>query len=56
LPDKNHGFIESGEGREVYFHRNSVARKEFDSLSVGDEIRYVEEKDDLGLQASIVYS
>jgi hypothetical protein len=24
-------------------------------LAVGDEIRYVEEKDDLGPQASIVY-
>jgi cold shock CspA family protein len=39
----------------VYFHRNSVAGEGFDSLAVGDQIRYIEEKDDLGPQASIVY-
>jgi len=55
LPEKDHGFIGSEEGREIYFHRNSVAGEGFDSLAVGDEIRYVEEKDDLGPQASIVY-
>ena len=55
LPEKDHGFIGSEEGREIYFHRNSVAGDGFDSLAVGDEIRYVEEKDDLGPQASIVY-
>ena len=55
LPEKDHGFIESGEGREIYFHRNSVAGEGFDSLAVGDKICYVEEKDDLGPQASIVY-
>jgi ribosomal subunit interface protein len=55
LPEKDHGFIESEEGREIYFHRNSVKGKGFESLAVGDEIRYIEETDDLGLQASIVY-
>ena len=55
LPEKDHGFIESEEGREIYFHRNSVAGEGFDSLAVGDQIRYIEEKDDLGPQASIVY-
>ena len=37
------------------FNKNSVAGQWLDSLSVGDKIRYVEEKDDLGPQASIVY-
>ena len=55
LPEKDHGFIESNEGREIYFHRNSVTGKGFDSLAVGHCVRYVEEKDDLGPQASIVY-
>jgi ribosomal subunit interface protein len=56
LPEKNHGFIAAEEnGREIYFHRNSVTGDGFDSLKVGDEIRYIEEKDDLGPQASIVY-
>jgi ribosomal subunit interface protein len=55
LPDNDHGFIESTDGREIYFHRNSVVGKGFDALAVGDHIRYVEEKDNLGPQASIIY-
>ncbi len=55
LPKKDHGFIEAADGREVYFHRNSVTESRFDALQVGDEIRYIEENDDLGPQASAVY-
>ena len=55
LPDNDHGFIESTDGREIYFHRNSVIEEGFDALSVGDQIRYIEEDDDLGPQASIIY-
>ena len=55
LPEKDHGFIEAEDGHEIYFHRNSVVGSGFDSLQVGDEIRYIEETDDLGPQASIVY-
>jgi ribosomal subunit interface protein len=56
LPEKNHGFIEAADdGHEVYFHRNSVAGRGFDALQIGDEIRYIEENDDLGPQASTVY-
>jgi len=55
LPAKDHGFIAAEDGHEIYFHRNSVRGIGFDALNVGDEIRYIEEKDDLGPQASIVY-
>jgi len=55
LPEKDHGFIAADDGHEVYFHRNSVTGGGFNNLVVGDEIRYIEEKDDLGPQASIVY-
>ncbi len=55
LPEKDHGFIGAEDGREIYFHRNSVTGSGFDSLQRGDEIRYIEERDDLGPQASIVY-
>lgn len=55
FPENDHGFIESSDGREIYFHRNSVVGDGFDSLAVGDQIRYVEEDDDLGPQASILY-
>ena len=56
LPEKDHGFIEAEDGHEVYFHRNSVAGAGFDALSIGDDIRYIEENDDLGPQAGIVYT
>ncbi|MGR9116288.1 MAG: HPF/RaiA family ribosome-associated protein [Gammaproteobacteria bacterium] len=55
IPEKNHGFIQALDGREIYFHRNSVHGEGFDALSVGDEVRYMEEEDDLGPQASSVY-
>ncbi|MFI3156259.1 MAG: HPF/RaiA family ribosome-associated protein [Methylococcaceae bacterium] len=55
LPEKDHGFIAAEDAHEVYFHRNSVTGGGFDTLSVGDEIRYIEETDDLGPQAGIVY-
>jgi len=55
-PEDDHGFLQSSDGREIYFHRNSVVGDGFEALSVGDLIRYVEEDDDLGPQASIVYS
>ncbi|TAN68342.1 MAG: HPF/RaiA family ribosome-associated protein [Methylobacter sp.] len=55
LPEKDHGFIATEDGREIYFHRNSVTAGGFDVLKVGDEIRYIEESDDLGPQAGIVY-
>ena len=55
LPEKDHGFIEAEDGHEVYFHRNSVTGGGFNALNVGNEIRYIEEADDIGPQASIVY-
>jgi ribosomal subunit interface protein len=55
IPEKNHGFVAAADGREIYFHRNSVTGAGFDALTVGDEVRYVEEEDDLGPQASIIY-
>ena len=55
FPEKNHGFIQLQDGREVYFHRNSVHGEGFDALTVGSEVRFIEEDDDLGPQASSVY-
>ena len=55
FPEKDHDFIAAEDGHEIYFHRNSVTGNGFNTLTVGDEIHYIEEKDDLGLQASIVY-
>jgi ribosomal subunit interface protein len=40
IAEKDYGFIEAGDGTEVYFHRNAVADEGFDRLSVGDEVRF----------------
>jgi ribosomal subunit interface protein len=54
LPEEDHGFIVAEDGREIYFHRNSVVG-EFDQLEAGSPVRYVLEEDDIGPRASTVY-
>jgi cold shock CspA family protein len=43
IPERDHGFIEAKDGREIYFHRNSVVGRGFEALRVGDDVRFVEE-------------
>ncbi|MBI3707670.1 MAG: HPF/RaiA family ribosome-associated protein [Proteobacteria bacterium] len=52
--DEGYGFIESADGEEVYFHRNSVIQGEFKRLSVGAEVRYAAAAGEKGLQATTV--
>ena len=54
IAGKDYGFIETPDGREVYFHRNSVLNGAFDRVSVGAEVRFVEEEGVRGPQASTV--
>ena len=54
FPDEGYGFIETSDGSEVYFHRNSLFNGDFEQLQVGDEVRFAEEEGDKGLQASTV--
>lgn len=49
------GLIEASDGREVYFHRNSVADDAFDKLVVGSEVRFVEQGGMEGPRASTVH-
>ena len=53
-PEENYGLIETSDGREIYFHRNSVTNAGFDALEVGNEVRFVEVAGDQGPQASTV--
>lgn len=53
-PESSYGKIETLDGREVYFHQNSVLNGAFDQLDVGTEVRFVEASGDLGPQASTV--
>ncbi len=49
-----YGFIETSDGREVYFHANSVLDSKFDALAIGTEVTFAEELGDKGPQASTV--
>lgn len=49
------GFIETDDGREVYFHRNSVAAHGFDRLRLGDPVRLSIAEGEQGPQAAIVH-
>lgn len=39
FPDDGYGFIETSDGQEVYFHRNSVVEGEFTKLEINSEVR-----------------
>ena len=56
FPYEGYGFVAASDGREVYFHKNSVLRQAFDSLEVGSEVRLVvaEREGVQGPQASTV--
>ncbi len=55
LPSQDHGFILSWDGREIYFHRNSVVDFDFDKLEEGMEVRFSLEEGNEGPQASTVH-
>ena len=48
------GLLESSDGQEIYFHRNSVLDGDYSRLAVGSRVTYVEEMGDKGPQASTV--
>jgi ribosomal subunit interface protein len=51
---EGYGFIESMDGRELYFHRNSVLDDAFDRLAIGSRVEFVDEPGEQGTQASTV--
>jgi ribosomal subunit interface protein len=55
VPEESYGRIRTDDGREVYFHKNSLVDGDFSHLKVGAEVRFVEEEGELGPQASTVH-
>lgn len=51
FPFDGYGFIETSDGREIYFHRNSVIEPTFDRLEEGVEVAFLEEQGKEGPQA-----
>ena len=54
FPDKEYGFIQTPDDREIYFHGHSVLHDAFGRLQVGTEVTFVEEEGQKGPQASTV--
>ncbi len=53
-PTQDYGRIMTPDGRDIYFHRNSVIDGELDQLDEGMEVRFTETVGDNGPQASTV--
>lgn len=53
-PDAGYGFIETPDGRTVYFHRHSVLDDDFGRRRLGSERAFVEGEERQGPQASAV--
>jgi cold shock CspA family protein/ribosome-associated translation inhibitor RaiA len=54
-PEQDYGWITTADGREIYFHRNSVTNADFGTLEPGIEVRFNEESTDSGPKASMVH-
>jgi cold shock CspA family protein len=54
IPERDHGFIAASDGREIYFHRNSITGARLEDLEVGQEVRFSEGAGDKGPQATYV--
>lgn len=51
---EGYGFLQTLDGREIYFHRHSVLNDGFDQLDIGTMVLYAEEGGEMGPQASTV--
>jgi cold shock CspA family protein/ribosome-associated translation inhibitor RaiA len=50
--EEGYGFITDLDGRDIYFHRNSVLGLDFEELAVGTAVVFTEEIGEKGAQAS----
>jgi cold shock CspA family protein len=55
FPLEGYGFIETPDGREVYFHRHAISDREFRIADVGTQVFFSEEEGDEGPQAAAVH-
>lgn len=54
-PGQDFGRIRDADGRDIYFHRNSLIDGDFNLLGIGDEVWFSEEPGEAGPQASTVH-
>ena len=51
IRDKGFGFISDTDGRELFFHQNSLVEAKFDALNEEQSVSYDVEKSDKGPRA-----
>ena len=54
IDEEGYGFIETFDGRELYFHRENLADDNFDKLTEGSEVQFLEDIGSEGYQAKRV--
>jgi len=54
FPEKGYGFLTTPDGREIYFHQDSVLNQAFRRMEIGTRVVFSEEKGEKGPQASTV--
>lgn len=54
FPEDGYGFIETEDGRELYFARDNVVQPAFEHLTLDTEVQFIEEMAQEGLQAKRV--
>lgn len=55
FPEEDYGFLKSIEGRDIYFHRNSLVDRDLEELRPGDGVSFTAVLGDKGLQATSVH-
>ncbi len=53
--EDGYGFLKTVNGREIYFHKNSVINKDFKEIETGMGVNFFEEQGEEGPQASTVH-
>ena len=56
LRDRGFGFIHADDGREIFFHRSSLQRLDFDNLMEGEKVEFDVERGEKGPRAINVRS
>jgi cold shock CspA family protein/ribosome-associated translation inhibitor RaiA len=54
FPLQGYGFLETPDGREIYFHQHALSEKDFRMVDVGSTVHFSEEEGDEGPQAAHV--
>ena len=55
FPLAGYGFIETADGREIYFHQHALSEREFRLADVGTPVFFSEEEGERGPQAAAVH-